>query len=566
MSRRTYITNAIPYVNGDPHIGHALEFVQTDVIARHRRLRGESVRYLSGTDDNAFKNVRAAEAAGVPVARFVAERAHAFAALREPLQLSYDDFIRTSTDRRHRPGVERLWNACRAAGDLYEREYSGLYCAGCEAFVSADDLEDGLCVEHGVPPETVTERNWFFALSRYRDLLLGLLESGQLDVRPAHRRNEVLSLVRGGLEDFSVSRPAERAHGWGIPVPGDAGQVIYVWFDALANYITALGYGQRAEPYATWWEGADDRVHLVGKGITRFHAVYWPAILLSAGEPLPTTVVVHDYLTVEGRKISKSAGTSAHPATLVDRYGGDALRWWLLRDVPPSGDADFREHQLGLRANELADGLGNLVNRTIALSGKYDPDLGAPLAGGDQRAAQLELLAAGLPPPSTRRSAGSTCGPQAARYGMWSMQQTPTSRIRGRGSSAVRRPTTRAPVRFSTRRWRFSIAPAGASPASSRPSFQRPADGSWRRSTAATPTLARRSSPRSTPSGRTPTPPYTDPHALRRARLLHGRHRHRPRPRPRPRVQRRAGLHAEPADVAPHQPQGRGGGGVPAQA
>src|SRR3954454_7783727 len=397
MSRRTYITNAIPYVNGDPHIGHALEFVQTDVIARHRRLRGESVRYLSGTDDNAFKNVRAAEAAGGPVPGFVAERAHAFAPPREPLQLSYDDFIRTSTDRRHRPGVERLWNACRAAGDLYEREYSGLYCAGCEAFVSADDLEDGLCVEHGVPPETVTERNWFFALSRYRDLLLGLLESGQLDVRPAHRRNEVLSLVRGGLEDFSVSRPAERAHGWGIPVPGDAGQVIYVWFDALANYIPALGYGQRAEPYATWWEGADDRVHLVGKGITRFHAVYWPAILLSAGEPLPTTVVVHDYLTVEGRKISKSAGTSAHPATLVDRYGGDALRWWLLRDVPPSGDADFREHQLGLRANELADGLGNLVNRTIALSGKYDPDLGAPLAGGDQRAAQLELLAAGLP-------------------------------------------------------------------------------------------------------------------------------------------------------------------------
>jgi methionyl-tRNA synthetase len=374
MSRqRFYITTAIPYVNGDPHIGFALECVQADVLARHRRLRGDGVRFLSGTDDNALKNVEAAVAAGLPVPDFVNAKAARFAALRDPLALSYDDFIRTSVDGRHRPGVERLWRACAAAGDLYEHDYEGLYCVGCEAFVSPDELVDGLCPEHGVPPEHVAERNWFFRLSRYEDELRLLIESGRLRVEPEHRRNEALSFIASGLADFSVSRSRERARGWGIPVPDDARQVIYVWFDALANYITALDYGTGGR-YATWWKGADERVHVIGKGILRFHAVYWPAILLSAGEPLPTTIFVHDYVTVDGTKLSKSRAVNGDPTALADRYGTDALRWWFLRDVPRAGDADFREEQLAARANELADGLGNLVNRANTLVNRFRPD------------------------------------------------------------------------------------------------------------------------------------------------------------------------------------------------
>jgi methionyl-tRNA synthetase len=367
---RFYITNAIAYVNGDPHLGHALEFVQTDVLARHRRQRGDDVRYLSGTDENALKNVRAAEAAGVGAAEFVAARSDLFERLRCPLALSYDDFIRTSADPRHRPGVERLWRACADAGDLELRAYTGRYCGGCEAFLDDADLVDGLCPEHGTPPEPVEERNWFFRLSRHAEALETAITSGELTIDPEHRRNEVLAVLRGGLADFSVSRPRERAGGWGIPVPGDPSQVIYVWFDALANYVTALGYGNGGGDYARWWEHGGERVHVVGKGITRFHALYWPAILRSAGEPLPTRILVHDYVTVDGRKLSKSLGDAADPAALAERYGTDALRWWVVRDVPRSGGADFREEGLARRANELADGLGNLVSRTLSLAAR----------------------------------------------------------------------------------------------------------------------------------------------------------------------------------------------------
>jgi methionyl-tRNA synthetase len=372
--RRFYITTAIPYVNGDPHLGFALECVQADVLARHRRLRGEEVRFLSGTDDNSLKNVEAAEAAGVPVARFVDAKAGRFAALRPALSLSYDDFIRTSVDPRHRPGVERLWGACAAAGDLYERDYDGIYCTGCEAFLSPGELVGGLCPEHRELPEHVAERNWFFRLSRYEEQLAALIQSGRLRVEPEHRREEVLGFIRGGLADFSVSRSRERARGWGIPVPDDAGQVIYVWFDALGNYVSALDYGTGGDRYQTWWEQSEERVHVIGKGIIRFHAVYWPAILLSAGETLPTSIFVHEYLTVDGQKLSKSRGVSADPAALAARYGTDALRWWLIRDVPRSGDTDFREALLAARANELADDLGNLVNRTITLVNRFRPN------------------------------------------------------------------------------------------------------------------------------------------------------------------------------------------------
>lgn len=365
----TYITTTIPYVNARPHIGHALELVQADVLARYRRGRGDAVRFQAGTDDNSLKNVLAAQAAGVGVRDFVDRNAEAFGALGDALSLTVDDFIRTSRDPRHRPGVERFWRACSA--DLYRRRYEGLYCTGCEQFYLAAELRDGRCPEHETVPEQVSEENWFFRLSRYAGPLREAIAAGRLRIEPAGRRHEVLAFIDGGLADFSVSRPAGRAGGWGIPVPGDPGQVIYVWFDALCNYVTALS---PAKAYRRWWAGDGDRIHLLGKGVLRFHAVYWPAMLLSAGLPLPTGVFVHDYLTADGRKISKSAPGAAalEPAALAARYGADAVRWWLLREVPRVGDADFTVGRLVARADdELANGLGNLVNRVVAMICRY---------------------------------------------------------------------------------------------------------------------------------------------------------------------------------------------------
>jgi methionyl-tRNA synthetase len=368
-----YVTTAIPYVNADPHLGHVLELVQADVLARHRRLRGQPVRFLTGTDDNALKNVTAARAAGVDVRTFVEANAARFRGLCGPLDLSFDDFIRTGADSRHRIGVKQLWARCAERGDFYRRRYAGRYCPGCEQFYTSAELDRGLCPEHGIAPELIAEDNWFFRLSRYTDALLDAVQTGRVRVEPATRRNEVVAFVRAGLQDFSVSRPAARAEGWGIPVPGDPDQVIYVWWDALANYVTALGYGGDDEhAYRDWWIDAAERVHVIGKGITRFHAVHWLALLLSAGQPLPTAIYVHEYLSVNGAKISKSAGNAVSPYDLTAQYGTDAVRWWLLREVARHGDTDFTAERLVRRANgDLANGIGNLQNRTLALITRY---------------------------------------------------------------------------------------------------------------------------------------------------------------------------------------------------
>ncbi|MPZ28608.1 MAG: methionine--tRNA ligase [Micromonosporaceae bacterium] len=369
---RIYLTTTIPYVNAAPHLGFALEAVQADVLARHHRQRGDEVRLLTGTDDNSLKNVLAAEAAGVGVREWVDRHAAAFAGLREPLALSYDDFLQTSSDPRHRAGVAWLWRACAAVGDLYRGRYEGWYCVGCESYYSAEELPGGRCPEHGTAPSYLAEQNWFFRLSRYADPLRDAIASGRLRIEPEPRRNEVLALVDQGLRDFSVSRTRERARGWGIPVPDDPGQVVYVWWDALGNYLTSLGLGSGAEAYRCWWDAGDRRIHLVGKGVLRFHAVYWPAMLLSAGLPLPTDILVHDYLTVGGQKISKSAGVGADPVELAARYGVDPVRWWLLREVPRTGDVDFTVGRLVARANaDLAGGIGNLVHRVVTMVHRY---------------------------------------------------------------------------------------------------------------------------------------------------------------------------------------------------
>ncbi|MEM6990288.1 MAG: methionine--tRNA ligase, partial [Myxococcota bacterium] len=368
----TYITTAIPYVNAAPHIGFAMELVLADVQARYHRLRGSDARFLTGTDENSLKNVLAAEAEGISTAALVERNAASFRSLRESLDLSFDDFIRTSAEPRHRAGVDKLWQACAARGDIYKRGYRGLYCVGCEQFYAEADLVAGSCPEHGTRPELVEEENYFFRLSRYQAQVLDLLESGTLRVVPEHYRNEVIAFVKGGLEDFSISRSSQRARGWGIPVAGDPSQVIYVWFDALGNYITALDYAAEGPLYEHYWRGASERVHVIGKGITRFHAVYWPAMLLSAGVPLPTTVSVHGYLTVEGQKIGKSLGNAIAPEDLVARFGGDTLRYFLCRHIRSGRDGDFSAARVSqARDSELADQLGNLLKRTVSMISRY---------------------------------------------------------------------------------------------------------------------------------------------------------------------------------------------------
>jgi methionyl-tRNA synthetase len=372
---RTYLTVAIPYVNAEPHLGYAYELVAADIAARARRLGGEEVRFAGGTDDHALKNVLAAEAAGLPVEAFVDAHAARFAALADPLDVSFDDFLRTSIDPRHRPAVVRLWRACAANGDLYRRTYTGSYCVGCERFVDATELSTDptgtpVCPEHRRPVETVAETNWFFRLSRYQDHLERLLAGGRLAVHPQPFADEILSFVRAGLDDISVSRPAARARGWGIPVPGDPTQVIYVWFDALGYYLSGLRFGDPdSVDHLRWWVNADRRIHVIGKGILRFHAVYWPAFLAAAHQLPPTDVVVHPYLTVDGAKISKSAPTTISPFTVVDDHGTDAVRWWFARDVAPVVDTDFTEQRLVDRANhDLANGVGNVARRITTLA------------------------------------------------------------------------------------------------------------------------------------------------------------------------------------------------------
>ncbi|MDY7100047.1 MAG: methionine--tRNA ligase [Actinomycetota bacterium] len=365
----TYLTVAIPYVNAQPHLGYAYELVLADIVARACRLDGVDVRLLGGTDDQSLKNVLAAEAAGVPVRDFVDGHARRFEELGGCLDVSFDDFIRTSADARHVPAVHRLWHAALENGDLYRRAYEGDYCVGCEEFLADSELVDGRCPEHDRPVEHLAEENWFFRLSRYQDRLGDLISSGALRITPTAYRNEVLAFVRSGLEDISVSRSVERARGWGVPVPNDPTQVIYVWFDALTNYLSALRFGEPdSADHRRWWSGAQERTHVVGKGILRFHAVYWPAFLLSAGERPPSHIRVHPYLTIGGRKISKSGGARLDPVDVASACGTDVVRWWFCRDVAESADTDVTIERLVDRANtDLVGGVGNVVGRVVGL-------------------------------------------------------------------------------------------------------------------------------------------------------------------------------------------------------
>lgn len=369
MTKTAFVSTAIPYVNAKPHIGFAFELVQTDAVARYLRMVGYDCFFLTGSDENSLKNVRAAEEEGITTRELCDRNTKHFTALLPGLDIGNTDFIRTSGDV-HIAGAQALWSRTDP-DDIYKHHYSGLYCVGCEDFYSEKDVEDGVCPEHQTPLESVEEENYFFRLSKYQDKLLELIESNQLRIVPASKRNETLSFIRGGLMDFSISRSRKRAGDWGISVPGDPDQVMYVWYDALANYITALDLEGEGERFQRYWLEADKRVHCIGKGINRFHTIYWPAMLMAAGLPLPTEVFVHGYLTINGEKISKSLGNVVDPLVQVDRFGKDAVRYFLLRALSPFEDGDYSETRFREVFNaDLANNLGNLARRVETIGAK----------------------------------------------------------------------------------------------------------------------------------------------------------------------------------------------------
>ena len=364
-----YITNAIPYVNASPHIGHALEFIQSDTVKRYHQVKGDEVLLLCGSDENAVKNVQAAENAGEEVSGFVDRHAKIFEELAQKLNIQFDVFQKGSSPDHH-SASQKLWELCSASGDIYKKSYKGLYCVGCELFYTKEELNEiGECFEHpGKALEEVEEENYFFKLSKYQDQLIKIIESEEYQIVPDFRKNEILKFLRSGLIDFSISRSNARAKNWGVPVPGDDSQRIYVWFDALNIYQSGIGFGSDEEKYKKWWP-AD--LHVIGKGIIRFHAVYWPAILLSAGLPLPKKLFVHEYFTVEGQKMSKTLGNVYNPIPFLDKYGADALRYFCLAKISPFQDGDFSEEKVLQAYNsDLANGLGNLVSRVAKLCEK----------------------------------------------------------------------------------------------------------------------------------------------------------------------------------------------------
>jgi methionyl-tRNA synthetase len=363
-----YITTPIYYPNDVPHIGHAYNAVATDTVARYHRLRGEQVFHLTGTDEHGLKLQRAAEAAGMDPQAWVDDMEPRWREVWARLEIANDDYIRT-TEPRHEKAVQKLLQDVYDNGraDIYLGAYEGLYCVSCEAYyVPGDLLEGELCPIHERPVEHVTEENYFFRLSAYADRLLEHYERDPSAVAPETRRNEVLSLIRGGLQDFSISRTNFR---WGIPLPWDPDHVCYVWFDALTNYITAAGYGTDPERFSAVWP-AD--IHLIGKDILRFHAVYWPAMLMAGGVEPPTQVWAHGFLTVGGKKMSKTNATGIHPFELVDHFGVDSYRYYFLREIQFGQDGSFSWESMVDRHNaDLANGLGNLASRVLAMLGSY---------------------------------------------------------------------------------------------------------------------------------------------------------------------------------------------------
>jgi methionyl-tRNA synthetase len=458
-----YLTTAIDYANGDPHLGHTLEKVGADCVVRYRRLRGDAVHFVMGMDEHGQKVALAAERAGMAPPEWVDQISERFASTWRALHCSEDDWIRT-TEPRHHASVTEFLRRIQAnhPEDLFVGDYEGLYCVGCEEFKQESQLVDGRCAEH---PERelirMKETNHFFRLSRYGPRILELIRSGEFRVEPGIRRNEVLNVLEGGLEDVSISRAR---FPWGSPVPGDPGHTVYVWFDALINYITAAGF-----PRAGWEKLWPADVHVIGKGITRLHCCLWPAMLLAAGLPLPRMVWAHGYVQWDGAKVSKSSGTAVSVETALARHGADALRYFLLREVGLENDGNFSWDRFDERyVADLADGLGNLASRSLAMLDKYRggvvPDR-SPATALDQAGARAVSAYAAAMDRFDVRGAGDAAWALVAEANQYIVQTAPWALAKeGRESElddalSWRRPSCRSAPWCSGRRWVEAVPP-----------------------------------------------------------------------------------------------------------
>ena len=365
MKKTFYVTTSIAYTNALPHLGFALEIIQADVIARHHRLLGEDVFFLTGTDEHGIKIEKTAEKTGKTPKIFCDEISNEYQKLKSLLNLSNDDFIRTTDKKRHWPAVKKVWAQLKKNKDIYKKKYKGFYCSGCESFISKKELKNGKCLIHNLKAEEVQEENYFFRLSKYSKKIKKALQENKIEIIPENRKKEMLNFIKQGLNDISFSRPKKTLK-WGIPVPNDKNQVIYCWADALINYISAIGYSKKTSKFKKYWP-AD--VQCIGKDIQKFHSLLWPGILLSLKIPFPKKIFIHGFITVDKKKMSKSIGNTISPFDLVEKYGIDPLRYYLLREISSTEDGDFSYSKFEDRYNaDLANGLGNLVSRIITMA------------------------------------------------------------------------------------------------------------------------------------------------------------------------------------------------------
>lgn len=415
--RTFYVTTAIDYVNASPHIGTAYEKIAADFLARAHRLMGDDTRFCMGNDEHSVNVARAAAAQGLSPHAYCDRMEERFRAAWKQLDISYDDFIRT-TEPRHLRAVQAIFAAVHRAGDIYKGRYQGYYCDSCEAFLQEKDLAGGKCPTHKIEARWLEEENYFFALSRFGERLRAHFEAHPEFVQPEMRRNELLKVIEGGLEDISVSRSGVA---WGIPLPIDPSHVVYVWFDALINYISALGYPDDADGLVARYWPCD--LHVIGKDITRFHAIIWPAMLMSAGIPLPRSVWGHGFVTVNGEKLSKSRGNIIAPEEATARFGVDGFRYLFLREVPFNRDGDFAWTTYTERYNaDLANDLGNLLSRTLAMVQKYSAGAVPRLVVGDERDRDLfEVLTAAA---VEYRTHVESCAIHSALASAWTCIQT----------------------------------------------------------------------------------------------------------------------------------------------